>query len=569
MGEVVALAPPELPRRARAHLTTLPSAQASGWDGMPQSVRQRALARQVLVLRVQSTTPEAGSERAAIVALLGRLAARTESAAVRTAAAEAPSGRKAMSRSTVSRWMARYREGGLEALADNYKGRPRAWHGWEPFALASWLTPGQMNAGSIAFNLRPDWPTATPHAVRRYLHSLPETLGRRAPERVGKHYHQQNMKPHLALDWSNLPVGFMYETDGHTLDWYTRHPLTGTPVRLEFTPVLDKASNYIVGWFVWDRESAINTLVVLSRTLLMQDHVPAEIHMDHGPGFKNKAITGELTGLFARLGIRPVFARPRNARGKGLSEGHFHHFEERVGKARASYCGHCRTDDGLRRFAARVAKGEIHVETYEETCALIEQYVQRYNAAPQKGLGDRAPAQLWATLERTPVEWPASVVFRLSEQRVVRKSGVTLAGRTWMVDTLADHDGHPVIVEYDPQDWGRVWVYDLRRRFIAEVPLVVAQDAVIGSRIEDGDRNRLNKQLGRIEQHRLEKLGQAAALAAQAIDHAAVTNEMETLEAQAAARQSTTPKTSGAGVDAPAPDAGPGDVSLDLYRTDY
>lgn len=570
MGNIVPMNVPEPPKRAREFLTRQRAAPNRDWDQLPASTRERAMARMPLMRWIDSACEQGAGNGAAVSALLDRLDGPHPDATLRATANRATGRRGTPSRATLYRWLAGWRESGLMGLTDAHAGKKRTWHGWEMLALSMWLSGARMNAGAIAFNLRGEgWPDAQTWQVRRFIASLPETLGAHAPERVGKHYHQQNIKPHKAIDWSSLPVGFMYETDGHTLDWYTRHPLTGTPVRLEFTPVLDKASHYIVGWLVWDRESAINTLVTLSRALLAHDHVPATLHMDPGPGFKNKAITGELTGFFARMSIRPVFALPGNARGKGLVEGFFGHFEERVGKLRASYCGHCRTDDALRRFAARAAKGEIHVETYEQTCALIEQYVQRYNAEPQKGLGGQSPAQRWAALERTPVEWPAATVFRLSERRTVRKAAVTLAGRSWAADALADHDGHAVLVEYDPQDWGRVWVYDTRRVFITEAELVIAQDGVIGSRIEDDERARLHGRLGRIEQHRLETLGQTAARDAQAIDHTVVADEIAALEAQAVQRRSSIPKTSGAGAATPAPDAGPGDVSLDLYRTDY
>lgn len=574
MGEVITLSLPDPPKRARAYLTRQQAEPNRDWDHLPLSTRERALARMPLMRWIDDACAQGATNGAAIEALLGRLDGQSRDTTLCATAARA-TGRKGMPvRTTLYRWQAGWREDGLMGLVDGHTGKKRQWQGWEMLALSMWLSGARMNAGGIAFNLRGEgWPDVQTVQVRRFIKSLPETLGARAPERVGKHFHQQNIKPHRALDWSNLPVGFMYETDGHTLDWYTRHPLTGTPVRLEFTPVLDKASHYIVGWLVWDRESAINTLVTLSRALLAHDHVPATIHMDPGPGFKNRAITGDLTGFFARLSIRPVFALPGNARGKGLVEGFFGHFEERVGKLRASYCGHCRTDDALRRFASKVAKSEIHVETYEETCALIAQYVQRYNAEPQKGLGGKSPAQLWATLERTPVEWPAATVFRLSEQRVVRKSAVTLAGRSWMADALADHDSRPVLIEYDPQDWGRVWVYDMRRVFITEADLVIAQDGVIGSRIEDDERARRTGRLNRIEQHRLETIGQAGVLDARTIDHTAAIDEMAALEAQAQA--ALPPKESGAGAPTPAPgevvpvDLNTDDIHLDLYRTDY
>jgi hypothetical protein len=63
---------------------------------------------------------------------------------------------------------------------------------------------------------------------------------------------------------------------------------------------------------------------------------------------------------------------------------------------------------------------------------------------------------------------------------------------------------------------------------------------------------------------------QADEEARRALDDRTYDDVMDSLTAVAAAGGGALPpKTSGAGAATPAPDAGPGDVSLDLYRTDY
>lgn len=549
----------KLPRNARQFLASLTARHETPFEQLPEGNRRRAKLREILVLRVHSIADtESLHVTPAVLRLMEQCAARMESPTVLSAAAElARQGDVCPSKASLLRWVGDHDKHGLAGLADGHTGRKRVWYGWEPAMLSMWLTAGQQDCGSIAFRLRHmGYESATDSRVRSFRKSFPESLGRYAPERVGKHFYQQNCTPHRLLDWSNVPVGYMYEADGHTVDWYTRHPLTGNPARLELVVWLDRRSHYAVGWILWDRESALSTLFSLSRAMILHDHVPAAVHVDQGSGFKNRAFTDETMGFFRKFAIKPSLAHPGNARGKGLVEGFFKHLEARLGKSYSTYCGHDRTDDGLRRMAARIKRGDLELPDYQQVLADLSAYMNAYNSEPQKGLGGRAPRDLWESeLLRNPVNMPADAVVRLSEQRTVSQKGrIALRNRTFQDGELADHRSRRVIVEFDPFDWSQVWIYDLKRRFICIAKQVDADPALPGSHLEDKNRQRAVDAVRRLEAHAAEKEARAGL----AKTHVHVLDDIAALEKKTGSTSANVP-----------PVESRSEIELDILNTDY
>lgn len=407
-------------------------------------------------------------------------------------------------RATLYRWDQRYTAylaGQMAAAAPQQRGRQRRVYGWEARAIHLWQQPTKPAMSTVAYWLRGEGhDSATDSRVRRYLKSLPAQVGAQSPTRMGQHYHRQNLRPYVLRDSTVLPVGFVYQGDGHTCDVYVAHPATGKPWRPEFTPWLDVRSHYCVGWWLSEAESAITTLYSLSHALLHHDHVPALIHVDPGSGFKNRMMNGTgndaVTGYLDVMSIEFMAALPGNAKGKGLVEGFFHIFEERCGKRFNTYCGHVRTDDYLRHLSAKVKRGQIKLPTLGQYRDAIAAYIDRYNNTYQDALGG-TPAELWAQLERTPVEVGPSAIVRPRQQRTVRRGGVSLDKRLYRHPALADHLGATVVIEYDLHDDATVVIRDAQDRFICEAYQVERKPWMEASRIEQAARQRKEGQIRR------------------------------------------------------------------------
>jgi putative transposase len=561
----------QLPRNARQFLAGLTADHTPPFDQLPEGNRQRALLREVLVLRVQQIADIMSvSPTQAVLRLIARIEAGAESAPVVSAArglVRASSGKACPNRASLLRWFGDYDKHGRAGLADQHKGKQRQWFGWEPIVLHMWLTPGQQNAGAISFwLLAAGYDTATYARVLAFTKTFPESLGKYAKERIGKHYHQQNCTPYRMLDWSNVPVGYMYEADGHAVDWYTAHPITGKPVRLELVVWIDKRSHYVAGWLLWDRESALSTLFSLSRAMILHDHVPAVVHIDQGSGFKNKLMTREAVGFFEKFSIDPKFAIAGNARGKGLIEGFFKHFEARLGKTFDTYCGHDRTDDSLRRLESQLKKGAVRMPSFQDSLNAVTVYMTAFNNAPQKSLGNLSPRQLWERdLVRTPLHTPAEAVMRMSIQRTVSKNWrISLSNRTFQDGVLADYRSRQMIVEFDPFDWSQVWVYDMKRRFICIARQVDATPGMPDSHIADKEQARAEDAVARLEAHAEE----ARARAGLSITHDQRLPDIEALvEGQLFPHLEKTK----AGIAVPAIEDTEvlANIKIDIYDTDY
>ena len=498
-----------LPNTAKQHLKQLmvnTHAPELTWEQLKKPIQDRAMYRRTLVLRVEELVAQSGlSLSRCIEHLIQSVNDGTEKGVgvvnAATQLAQASAGKKAPHKARLFDWVNRYRAMGLMGLVDAHKGRQRKFYGWEPQALRYWLQPTRPKAAIIAGWLEEaGWSSATVTRVQYFFKSLPETLGKEAPQRQGAHHYHQNHKPYVIRDNTVLPVGLIYTGDGHTCDVYIAHPVNGTAWRAEFTPWLDLRSHYPVGWYLSEAESGVNTLFSLSQAIVQHDHVPAAIYVDPGSGFKNRMMNDKTTGYYARMGIEPLLALPGNARGKGLIEGFFNHFEEYVGKKFQTYCGHCRTDDELRTLKAKVDKGIIKLPTFAEYYTAIAEYMERYKTKHQDNLGC-APADLWSELERTALEMPAEAIIRPCMERTVQNWRVQLFKRKYQGDALRNYEGKKVIVQYDLHDLRNVAVFDLHHRFICDAAIVNAVAAQTQSRIEELKQNRAKAQERRHMQH--------------------------------------------------------------------
>ncbi len=410
------------------------------------------------------------------------------------------------SAATLRRWHAAWKAGSAGALMSRRRGRQRKAYGWEARAVDLYGLRSRPAAATVAYWLRGEgYPTATNSRVLRFLRALPETVaGENSPHRAGRNYYRQNIGPYVRRDPSVLDVGLIYEGDGHTCDVYVRHPATGQPWRPELTIWIDVRSNYVAGFWFSMAESAVSTLFGLSRALLAHDHVPAAVHADPGSGFINRLLLDESLGWLSRLHIDVLTALPGNPKGKGLVEGWFRWFEERVGKRYSSFCGHCRTDDQMRRLKQSIRDGQVNLPSLPDYAAAVGEYVEAYNRTPQRGLGG-APAEIWQGLQRNPVELTEAALLRPSEKRVARRGGVEMFGRIYRAKELLLLDGRKVEVEYDLTDDRRVWINSGSRQ-VCEARLAQRKPWAAASRIEDfraqrksGRKRRLERKLQQVE----------------------------------------------------------------------
>lgn len=410
----------------------------------------------------------------------------------------------APNRATLYRWqekLTHYSNGNAQALTKQHKGKQRIVWGWEHKAIELYNIPSKPEYATVAYWLRNDfgYPEATNSRVHSYLKTLPETLGKQSKHRMGKDFYRHNLAPHKIRDNTVLPVGFGYEGDGHTVDAYIAHPSTGNLWRPEITVWIDVRSRYIVGWYISEAESAISTLFALSHAIIKEDHVPAVLFLDNGSGFKARMMNDKTTGYFSRLSITPNWALPGNSKGKGLVEGFFKLYRNRLDKRYQTYCGDDMAPEINRRLSGMITNGKRILPTYKDYCADVAKFIDECNNNQKEVLGD-IPSEFWKkNLEQVKVHIHADALIQPRELRTVRKWRITLHNRIYESAELAMYNGKQVMIEYSLHFDNEIRVLDDEQRLICIATLVGKVDRLPDSRIEEYSQKREKGQRKRLE----------------------------------------------------------------------
>lgn len=163
--------------------------------------------------------------------------------------------------------------------------------------------------------------------------------------RDGEKALSDKVEPYIKRDASLLDVGDILVADGHKLAFQVINPFTGKPCRATLVGFLDWKSTALVGYEIMLEENTQCIASALRNAIINLDMIPKIVYQDNGRAFRAKYFTddkgfGELGfyGLYAKLGIETVFARPYNARSKVI-ERFFKEFQEGFEKLIPSYVG--------------------------------------------------------------------------------------------------------------------------------------------------------------------------------------------------------------------------------------
>lgn len=412
---------------------------------------------------------------------------------------------------TIKRALSAYRKQGKTGLLPKYKGRVRLDYGWELRAVALYNLPGKPGFADVASRLIEEgFDEVSESRVSRYLKTMPATLGKFSPARIGPHLHKLKRQKFQRRHLDDVLVGEIYAGDGHTCDCYVAHPNTGKPFRPELTAFIDIKSSYVAGVWFTESESAVSTLFALSQSMRVHNHVPAWLYMDHGAGYRARMLSDEVTGFFARFDISTIAALPGNPHGKGWVERHFRTVRDKHDKFFAGgmvYCGDDMAPEINRRLSADLNKANPtrKLPSLREYTASFMSWLDHYHNQPQDKLKGRTPAQVWAELKPVSVELDMASVVRPREEVTVGRQTVRLHNRFYYADALALFDAHKLQAEYDLFDDSRVWLFDMKGRFITEAKLVNTIGVLPTSRLEEGRDKRAAGQVKRL-QRRLDEV---------------------------------------------------------------
>ena len=478
--------------------------QRDPWKESTERARHVATCRETVVAYVRAMTDAGVSQNNAVSLLLERGAAGQLTAHFANAlTGSAKAGRAAPSRSAICEWCALHREGGIAALLPDHKGRVVEAAGWWGPALEYFNQPSKPDMSAVHRLLTEvDGFAVTYDQVRGYLTGVPAMFGRNSPARIGKNLYRLTEKAFIKRSTANALPGDVYVADGYRVDVYLAHPLTGDIWRAELTVAIDMRSTVCVHWRADDHEGTYAVQNMWAECFAIHNHVPPFLYLDNGSGYKNKLMSDDLTGFYARAGIQQIIhAIPGNPHGKGWVERFFRNMKDDFLKLWKPqfYCGDDMAPEALSHTVREIKAGRLVLPSLAEFTAAFNAWLTRYHQRPHPEDKSVTRAELWAGLAPIP---PHASVLELKRQAAtlgVRRARITHQRRIYTHPDLHAFNGQDAILEYDLMDDRVGVVRTLDGRWICDAHLVSAIDAIAPNRLEEKRQTRAADAVKRLE----------------------------------------------------------------------
>jgi putative transposase len=425
---------------------------------------------------------------------------------------------------TVKYWLARYRRGGLVALADHTrtdKGTSR-WFVRHPeartFAAYLYLVERmsvsfvheQLEHDAAQLGIQGDLPSY--NTVRVFL-SQSISPAMKTYARDGERAYRERMAPYLKRSYAE-PANKIWVGDHMIHDIEISNDIfedvpPGTPGRLRLSAFVDYRSRKAWGTWAWEGNSRSIAATLLRG--ILEVGPPEHIYVDNGKDYRKVARGArrgaddgpdaspwwqqeysaiERTGFLARLGISVTHCQPRHPQSKHV-ERFFRTLHERFDKAHETYTSGspatrpAATEAAMMRHRWLMRKGRVSESTHPLASQVILgclAWIEEYNNTPHSGEGmdGRTPNQVFAA-ERNPNQKPTPDPDKLAvllfdfARRKVRECAVQLFNHRYTPRAedrsawAAMHEANEseVLIAYNANDPEYVAALDLDGRILA------------------------------------------------------------------------------------------------------
>jgi len=335
-------------------------------------------------------------------------------------------------------------------------------------------------------------------------------------------------------DYDLIEVGDIVVADGHILNFTVLNPWTGKAQRMMLVLFFDMKSSMPLGWEIMPTENTASISAALRRSILFLGKVPKIVYLDNGRAFKGHYFTGvnfeetELPGLYERLGIQLIVAKPYHGQSKTI-ERFFKTFGELermspsfVGTAIDNKPAHMNRGEKLHRLINdKISGGSVPtlIETHRAVSAWFVLYGEREQSA-NSHLAGLCPREVFQE-GRGPGVDPdlLRILMMKREERKIYGRGVKVYDKgEWYYHPALYGRNHKATVLYDLQERDSVLVYDQRNgEFICEASRaekVHPAASILGS---DADREKLQGQLEMIGGLRKKTIAHAKEMADQVV----------------------------------------------------
>ena len=293
--------------------------------------------------------------------------------------------------------------------------------------------------------------------------------------RDGEKALSDKVEPYIKHDASLLEVGDILVADGHKLAFQVINPFTGKPCRATLVGFLDWKSTALVGYEIMLEENTQCIASALRNAIINLDMIPKVVYQDNGRAFRAKYFTDDkgftelgFQGLYSKLGIETVFARPYNARAKVI-ERFFKEFQEGFEKLLPSYIG-----SSINKKPAYMLRNEklhkrLHnnyIPTIEETIKMIDMWLSFKNSQPCPNAQDKAIAEVLSERKRQNIDINTLDDLMLAtEVKTIQRNGIRFLNCDYFDERLYGFK-NKVLIKYNLFDLTSIKVFTPKGEYL-------------------------------------------------------------------------------------------------------
>ena len=293
--------------------------------------------------------------------------------------------------------------------------------------------------------------------------------------RDGEKALSDKVEPYIKRDASLLEVGDILVADGHKLAFNVINPFTGKPTRATLVGFLDWKSTALVGYEIMLEENTQSIASALRNAIINLDMIPKIVYQDNGRAFRAKYFTDDkgftelgFNGLYSKLGIETVFARPYNARAKVI-ERFFKEFQEGFEKLLPSYIG-----SNIQNKPAYMMRNEkLHknwhneyIPTIEETIKMIDMWLYFKNSQPCPNAPDKTIAEVLEERKKQNVDInQLDDLMLATEVKTIQRNGIRFLNCDYFDERLYGFKSK-VLIKYNLIDLTSIKVYTIKGEYL-------------------------------------------------------------------------------------------------------
>ena len=293
--------------------------------------------------------------------------------------------------------------------------------------------------------------------------------------RDGEKALSDKVEPYIKRDASLLDVGDILVADGHKLAFNVVNPFTGKPTRATLVGFLDWKSTALVGYEIMLEENTQCIASALRNAIINLDIMPKIVYQDNGRAFRAKYFTDDkgftelgFNGLYSKLGIETVFAKPYNARAKVI-ERFFKEFQEGFEKLLPSYVGS--SIDNKPAYLMRNEKlhKQIHndyIPTLDETIKMIDMWLNFKNSQPCPNAPDKTIAEVLESRNRQNVDINLLDDLMLAtEVKTIQRNGIRFLNCDYFDERLYGFKSK-ILIKYNLFDLTSIKVFTTKGEYL-------------------------------------------------------------------------------------------------------